>query len=162
APRALVAPGISALCPTSTTTRKAPWSHFGSAGLPRRAACAWVSETRASVSNKAAAAGSTARASPKIRRLRCIKPPRSAIRDDRGRYGLIDRECPHRGADLAFGRLEDGGLRCAFHGWLFDVQGRCLQTPAEPDGSTLCQNIRQRAFPVVERSGILCAYLGAG
>jgi phenylpropionate dioxygenase-like ring-hydroxylating dioxygenase large terminal subunit len=84
------------------------------------------------------------------------------FRDERGRYGLIGRSCPHRGTDLAYGRLEDGGLRCAFHGWLFDVTGRCLQTPAEPDGSNLCANIRQKAYPVVERSGILFAYLGPG
>ena len=84
------------------------------------------------------------------------------FRDERGRYGLIGRSCPHRGTDLAYGRLEDGGLRCAFHGWLFDVTGRCLQTPAEPDGSNLCANIRQKAYPVVERGGILFAYLGPG
>src|SRR5438874_1114647 len=82
------------------------------------------------------------------------------FRDDRGRYGLIERACPHRGTDLAFGRLEDGGLRCAFHGWLFDVEGKCLDTPAEPEGSPLCRNIRQTAYPVVEKSGILFAYLG--
>src|SRR6266571_1016591 len=84
------------------------------------------------------------------------------FRDEKGHYGLLDRHCPHRGADLAYGRLEDGGLRCAFHGWLFDVAGKCLQTPAEPDGSNLCANIRQKAYPVVERSGILFAYLGPG
>jgi phenylpropionate dioxygenase-like ring-hydroxylating dioxygenase large terminal subunit len=84
------------------------------------------------------------------------------FRDEAGRYGLLDRDCPHRGADLAFGRLEDGGLRCAFHGWLFDVDGRCLQTPAEPETSRLCQGIRQRSYPVVERNGILFAYLGEG
>ena len=54
-----------------------------------------------------------------------------AFKDDKGRYGLIGRQCPHRGTDLAYGRLEDGGLRCAFHGWLFDVDGQCLQTPAD-------------------------------
>jgi len=64
--------------------------------------------------------------------------------------------------DLAYGRLEDGGLRCAFHGWLFDADGKCLQTPAEPDGSKLCQNIRQKAYPVAERNGILFAYMGPG
>ncbi len=84
------------------------------------------------------------------------------FRDGDGRHGLLDRDCPHRGADLAFGRLENGGLRCAFHGWLFDTVGRCLETPAEPAGSTLCRGIRQRAFPVVERSGILFAHLGPG
>jgi len=77
-------------------------------------------------------------------------------------YGLIGRHCAHRGADLAYGRLEDGGLRCAFHGWLFDAQGRCLERPAEPDGSRLCEHIRQRAYPVAEKSGMLFAYLGEG
>ncbi|MGP9811278.1 aromatic ring-hydroxylating dioxygenase subunit alpha [Rhodopseudomonas sp. NSM] len=84
------------------------------------------------------------------------------FKDEQGRYGLIDRDCPHRGADLAFGRLEGGGLRCAFHGWLFDVEGKCLETPAEPANSVLCQNIKQRAFPVVAKGGMLWAYLGAG
>jgi phthalate 4,5-dioxygenase oxygenase subunit len=84
------------------------------------------------------------------------------FKDDKGRYGLVGRHCPHRGTDLAFGRLEDGGLRCAFHGWLFDVKGRCLETPAEPADSKLCANIRQIAYPVVEKSGILFAYLGSG
>ncbi|HEY2184786.1 MAG TPA: Rieske 2Fe-2S domain-containing protein, partial [Xanthobacteraceae bacterium] len=51
------------------------------------------------------------------------------FRDGAGRYGLIERRCPHRGTDLAFGRLEQAGLRCSFHGWLFDVAGQCLETP---------------------------------
>ena len=84
------------------------------------------------------------------------------FRNPSGEYGLLDRDCPHRGADLAFGRLENGGLRCAFHGWLFNVDGTCLETPAEPVESRLCTRIRQRAFPVIERSGILWAYLGKG
>jgi phenylpropionate dioxygenase-like ring-hydroxylating dioxygenase large terminal subunit len=84
------------------------------------------------------------------------------FRDERGRYGLLDRDCPHRGADLAFGRLEDGGLRCAFHGWLFDVTGQCLEVPAEPERSTLCTRIKQKSYPVVLKSGILFAYLGQG
>jgi phthalate 4,5-dioxygenase len=84
------------------------------------------------------------------------------FRDEKGSYGLLDRHCPHRGADLAYGRLEDGGLRCSFHGWLFDASGKCLATPAEPEGSRLCEHIRARAYPVAERSGILFAYFGAG
>src|ERR1700730_15650753 len=83
-----------------------------------------------------------------------------AFRDGKGRYGLIGRHCPHRGTDLAFGRIEDGGLRCAFHGWLFDVAGHCLQTPAESDNSKLAANIKQKSYSVVEKSGILFAYLG--
>ena len=84
------------------------------------------------------------------------------FRDQDGRYGLVGRHCPHRGTDLAYARLEDGGLRCPFHGWLFDVTGQCLQTPAEPAGSNLCSNIRQKAYPVVEKNGILFAYMGPG
>ena len=84
------------------------------------------------------------------------------FKDDEGRYGLIGRNCPHRGADLAFGRLENGGLRCAFHGWLFDADGKCLETPAEPDDSRFCATLRHKAYPVVEKNGILFAYLGPG
>jgi phenylpropionate dioxygenase-like ring-hydroxylating dioxygenase large terminal subunit len=97
-----------------------------------------------------------------VRPVRLLGENFVLFRDETGRYGLIDRDCPHRGADLAFGRLEDGGLRCAFHGWLFSVDGTCLETPAEPATSRLCQNIKQRAYPVVERNGILFAYLGEG
>ena len=84
------------------------------------------------------------------------------FRDERGRHGLLDRHCAHRGADLAYGRLEDGGLRCLFHGWLFDTDGKCLETPAEPEGSILCQRVRQNAYPVVVKNGIAFAYLGEG
>ena len=83
------------------------------------------------------------------------------FKDGEGRYGLLDRHCAHRRADLAFGRCEGGGLRCAFHGWLFDVEGQCLETPAEPD-EKFCQRVRQRAYPAVERNGIVFAYLGEG
>ncbi|MBV8030192.1 MAG: aromatic ring-hydroxylating dioxygenase subunit alpha [Betaproteobacteria bacterium] len=77
-------------------------------------------------------------------------------------YVLMQRHCPHRGADLAYGRLEPDGLRCSFHGWKFDGQGRCVETPAEPEGSRLCEHIRTVSYPVVEKSGILFAYLGVG
>ena len=81
---------------------------------------------------------------------------------NKSHYGLIDRRCAHRGADLAYGRLEDRGLRCSFHGWLFDASGKCLETPAEPAGSRLCEHIGLHACPVMEKSGVLFAYLGAG
>ena len=84
------------------------------------------------------------------------------FRDSKGQFGLLDRHCPHRQADLAYGRLEEGNLRCVFHGWLFDITGRCLQTPAEPEGSRMCENIRQRSYPVIERSGIVFAWFGDG
>jgi nitrite reductase/ring-hydroxylating ferredoxin subunit len=97
-----------------------------------------------------------------VRPVRLLGEDFVLFRDAAGRLGLIDRGCPHRGADLAFGRLEDGGLRCLFHGWLFDVDGNCLDTPGEPEGTTLCSKIRQAAYPVIERSGIIFAYLGSG
>ena len=54
------------------------------------------------------------------------------FRDDQGRVGLLGLHCPHRGADLSLGRIEDGGLRCLYHGWLYDIHGGCLEQPAEP------------------------------
>ncbi|MEQ9642688.1 MAG: Rieske 2Fe-2S domain-containing protein [Alphaproteobacteria bacterium] len=84
------------------------------------------------------------------------------FRDDAGVYGLIGRHCAHRGADLCYGRLEDGGLRCPFHGWLFDVAGRCLEQPAEPVTSNFHRKVRHPGYPVREASGILFAYLGPG
>ena len=84
------------------------------------------------------------------------------FRDENGQLGMLDRDCPHRGADLAFGRVEDGGLRCPFHGWLFDTKGTCLETPAEPVGSKFCTRIKQSAYPVVEKSGVIFAYIGEG
>jgi nitrite reductase/ring-hydroxylating ferredoxin subunit len=97
-----------------------------------------------------------------IRPVRLMGRDLVLFRGGDGQLGLLDRDCPHRGADLAFGRLEDGGLRCLFHGWLFDRTGRCLQTPAEPPGSQLCTRVTQRSYPVIERNGIIFAYLGAG
>jgi phenylpropionate dioxygenase-like ring-hydroxylating dioxygenase large terminal subunit len=97
-----------------------------------------------------------------VKAVRLLGEDLVLFRDEAGRYGLLRRDCPHRGADLAFGRREDGGLRCSFHGWLFDVTGQCRDTPAEPEGSPLCKNIRQPAYPVVERSGVLWTYMGPG
>ena len=84
------------------------------------------------------------------------------FRDNDGNPGLIGRHCPHRGADLGYGRREDNGLRCLFHGWLFDRHGRCLEQPAEPAGSQMHTRIRTTSYPVVERSGIVFTYLGPG
>ncbi|WP_207004655.1 aromatic ring-hydroxylating dioxygenase subunit alpha [Trinickia mobilis] len=97
-----------------------------------------------------------------VRAVRLMGQDFVVFKDEQGRYGMLDRDCPHRGADLAAGRLEAGGLRCAFHGWLFDVNGNCLSTPGEPAGSTLCKKVGQSAYPVVERSGILFACIGNG
>lgn len=82
------------------------------------------------------------------------------FKDDQGRWGLLDRDCPHRNADLAFGRHEGDGVRCPFHGWKFDANGRCLDTPGEPLGSRLCERVRQGSYPVIERSGVVFGWFG--
>jgi len=84
------------------------------------------------------------------------------FRDNEGKLGLIGRHCPHRGADLCYGRREDNGLRCPFHGWHFDRDGQCVEQPAEPDGSQMYKNIRTVAYPVVEKNGVIFAYMGPG
>src|SRR5438445_12183660 len=84
------------------------------------------------------------------------------FRDEQGKPGLLGLHCSHRGADLSYGRIEDGGLRCLYHGWLYDVHGRCLEQPGEPAESTFHERIRQTAYPCVERNGVIFAYLGPG
>ncbi|HEY3116580.1 MAG TPA: Rieske 2Fe-2S domain-containing protein [Chloroflexota bacterium] len=84
------------------------------------------------------------------------------FRDEQGRPGLLGLHCSHRGADLSYGRLEDGGLRCIYHGWLYDVHGKCLEQPGEPAGSTFHEKIQHRAYPCVERSGAIFTYMGPG
>jgi phenylpropionate dioxygenase-like ring-hydroxylating dioxygenase large terminal subunit len=75
---------------------------------------------------------------------------------------LIGQFCAHRGTDLSYGRIEDGGLRCLYHGWLFDINGKCLDQPAEPEGKKFCHKVRQTAYPVQEKGGAIWAYLGEG
>lgn len=84
------------------------------------------------------------------------------FRDEQGELGLIQRHCPHRGADMCFGRLEDNGLRCPFHGWHFDRSGQCVEQPGEPEGSKMHEQIKARSYPVVEKNGIIWAYMGPG
>lgn len=79
------------------------------------------------------------------------------FRDDEGVLGLIGRNCPHRGADLCFGRLEDNGLRCPFHGWHFDRTGQCVEQPAEPEGSQMYKAIKVPMVPVIETDGRILA-----
>jgi 5,5'-dehydrodivanillate O-demethylase oxygenase subunit len=84
-------------------------------------------------------------------------------KDHCGNYGLLDRHCPHRGADLAYGYVEDCGLRCNYHGWLFEQSGRCLEQPYQDIAlphSRLKAGIRITAYKVVAQAGLLWAYLG--
>jgi 5,5'-dehydrodivanillate O-demethylase len=82
------------------------------------------------------------------------------FRDKRGTFGLLADHCAHRGASLLYGRVEERGISCAYHGWLYDTEGNCLETPAEPEGSLFHLTVKQRAYPVREHYGLLWAYLG--
>ena len=83
-----------------------------------------------------------------------------AFRDTEGRVGLVDPRCPHRGANLYFGRNEQCGLRCVYHGWKFDVTGRCVDLPTLPPGSTFRDRVRITAYPVREWGEFVWVYLG--
>ena len=84
------------------------------------------------------------------------------FRDDQGRPGLLGLHCSHRGTDLSYGRVEDGGLRCLYHGWLYDICGRVVEQPGEPGGGAHRDEIRHRAHPCQEAGGIIFSYLGPG
>jgi phthalate 4,5-dioxygenase oxygenase subunit len=84
-----------------------------------------------------------------------------AFRDSAGRVGVMDHRCPHRCASLFFGRNEAGGLRCSYHGWKYDVEGNCLDMPNVPAHRQTGDKVRAKAYPAVERNGIVWAYMGA-
>ena len=83
-----------------------------------------------------------------------------AFRDSNGEIGLIEEFCAHRRVSLWFGRNEDGGLRCPYHGWKFDVSGKCQEIPSEPDDSTFRHEVSLTSYPCVELGGIVWAYMG--
>ena len=83
-----------------------------------------------------------------------------AFRDTDGKVGLIQNNCPHRGASLFFGRNEEAGLRCVYHGWKFDAEGKCVDMPNEPAESDFKHKVKAVAYPTQERGGIVWAYLG--
>jgi phthalate 4,5-dioxygenase len=82
------------------------------------------------------------------------------FRDTRGEIGLLPANCPHRGASLFFGRNEEWGLRCAYHGWKFDVTGRCVDMPNEPAESTFKDKVRAQAYPCRDVNGVIWTYMG--
>jgi phthalate 4,5-dioxygenase len=93
-------------------------------------------------------------------RVRLLGENLVAFRDTNGRVGLIQENCPHRGASLYFGRNEECGLRCPYHGWKFDVDGACVDMPSEPPSSSFKDRVRARAYPVHESGGIAWTYMG--
>jgi len=93
-------------------------------------------------------------------RVRLLGEDLIAFRDTKGRVGLIDAYCPHRRAPLFYGRNEECGLRCVYHGWKFDLDGHCVDLPSEAEASPMKAGLRIKAYPTVERGGIVWAYLG--
>jgi nitrite reductase/ring-hydroxylating ferredoxin subunit len=94
------------------------------------------------------------------RRLRIMGEDLVVFRDHGGAVGLLELYCPHRGTSLEFGLVCDKGLRCCYHGWLFDVDGKILETPGEPLDSTLKERLYHGAYPVLEYGGLVFAYMG--
>jgi nitrite reductase/ring-hydroxylating ferredoxin subunit len=93
-------------------------------------------------------------------RVRLLGESLIAFRTSSGTVGLIQNNCPHRGASLFYGRNEAEGLRCVYHGWKFDVAGRCVDMPSEPAESRFKDKVRAVAYPCLERGGLIWAYLG--
>lgn len=83
-----------------------------------------------------------------------------AFRDSKGRYGLMDEFCAHRGVSLWFGRNEEGGLRCPYHGWKYDHTGQCIEVPSEPEESGFCEKIKLRAYPLIKVGDVLWTHMG--
>ncbi|MDR1968064.1 MAG: aromatic ring-hydroxylating dioxygenase subunit alpha [Burkholderiaceae bacterium] len=92
-------------------------------------------------------------------RLQILSERLIAFRDTEGRLGAIDEFCAHRGVSLWFGRNEENGLRCPYHGWKFDVKGNCTEVPSEAD-SNYCDRIKLTSYPMIERGGVIWIYMG--
>jgi 5,5'-dehydrodivanillate O-demethylase oxygenase subunit len=82
------------------------------------------------------------------------------FRDGSGGLGLMGLHCSHRGTSLEYGDIEERGIRCPYHGWLYDTEGNCLDQPLEPKGSTFCQKVKHPAYRVKELGGLIFAYMG--
>jgi phthalate 4,5-dioxygenase oxygenase subunit len=97
-----------------------------------------------------------------VKAVRLLSEDLVLFRTEGGGWSLVSRFCAHRGVDLSYGRLEDGGLRCLYHGWLYGPDGRCLAQPAEPEHSRFHTKVRIASYPCEERSGIIFTYMGGG
>lgn len=93
-------------------------------------------------------------------RVRLLGEDLVAFRDSKGRVGLLDEHCSHRGTSLFYGRNEECGLRCIYHGWKYDIEGKVLDTPAEPPDSNLKNKVHHTAYPCKEAAGIVFTYMG--
>jgi phthalate 4,5-dioxygenase oxygenase subunit len=93
-------------------------------------------------------------------RVKLLSERLLAFRDTDGNYGLIDEFCAHRGVSLWFGRNEESGLRCPYHGWKYDVNGQCIDVPSEPQESGFCQKVKLKSYPLVKLGPVLWTYMG--
>jgi len=93
-------------------------------------------------------------------RIRLLGEDLVAFRDSDGRVGLLGAHCPHRQTELFFGRNEDRGLRCPYHGWKYDVDGNCVDMPSEPEESNFKDRVKHIAYPCEQRGGIIWTYMG--
>jgi phthalate 4,5-dioxygenase oxygenase subunit len=93
-------------------------------------------------------------------RVRLFSERLLAFRDSSGQIGLIDEFCAHRGVSLWFGRNEEGGLRCPYHGWKYDRAGNCMEVPSEPAESGFCEKVKLTSYPCVEKGGVIWTYMG--
>src|SRR5215831_10938012 len=93
-------------------------------------------------------------------RVKILSERLLAFRDSDGKYGLIDEFCAHRGVSLWFGRNEESGLRCPYHGWKYDVTGQCIDVPSEPEASGYCKKISLKSYPCVELGDVIWTYMG--
>jgi 5,5'-dehydrodivanillate O-demethylase oxygenase subunit len=96
----------------------------------------------------------------KPKRRRILGEDVVMFRDEKGRVGVLALRCMHRGTSLEFGHIEDGGLRCCYHGWLYDVEGKVLETPGEPPASTFKERVRQLSYKTQELGGVIFVYMG--
>ncbi len=93
-------------------------------------------------------------------RVKLLSERLIAFRDSEGRYGLMDEFCAHRGVSLWFGRNEEAGLRCVYHGWKYDVTGQCVEVPSEPENGSFCANVKLRSYPLVKVGDLLWTHMG--
>ena len=96
----------------------------------------------------------------RVKRVMLLGERLVAFRGKSGRAGLIGEFCPHRLASLYFGRVEESGMRCVYHGWKFGLDGQCLEMPSEPPESGFAAKVRHTAYPCEERGGVIWAYMG--
>ncbi len=95
-----------------------------------------------------------------VLRIRLLGEDLLAFRDTAGRVGIVGTNCSHRGADLFYGRNEESGLRCVYHGWKYDVQGNCVDMPNEPQESSFKDKVHHLSYPARERNGVVWVYMG--